>query len=564
MGRAARIGVAVGAALVLALAFGVAFWAYHPDYQVLFSEVSSADAAAMTAELDRTKTPYQLADGGNTILVPKDLVYKTRLKLMGKDLPLHGAVGFEVFNNADFGMTDFVQKVNYQRAIQGELTRTILSIDDVQSARVHLAVPEQGMFKKAVVKSKASVTLVMKPGRALAPEQIAGIQRLVAASVPDVLASDVTVLDQHGIALTRVAPADGAMDSGLAQLDSRRSVEDYLLRKVTQVLDRTFGPGGAIASVDVSLNLDQSRVTTEDVLPAKNASGDGNPTGVVVRERQTVRDAGGAAAGGREGQGGNASVVESDYQVGRRIEHLVTAPGSTRRLTIAVVVRKPLTDAQAEKLKELIGLATGLDSHRGDAIAVVSMDRFATPVESVPGSQGAPSVSAETDAMTSTATAPTTASASTGALASAAASTSTSSSTSTPASTSATVSTSSSPMSPSTRQPSTKSQPTNTFAIASASDSKPVASWGIKPNNLSTAVIVTSVAVMGLLALLVITIGGPRFSRWLRSLIFTRKLGPQARPGRRLTAAERERMLAEVRQWIAQANHAAVPQGTPK
>jgi flagellar M-ring protein FliF len=556
MGRTARIGVAVGTALVLALAFGVAFWAYHPDYQILFSEVSSADAAAMTAELDRTKTPYQLADGGNTILVPRDLVYKTRLKLMGKELPLHGAVGFEVFNNADFGMTDFVQKVNYQRAIQGELTRTILSIEDVQSARVHLAVPEQGMFKKAAVKSKASVTLVMKPGRALAPEQIAGIQRLVGASVPDVLASDVTVLDQHGIALTRVAPADGAMDSGLAQLDSRRSVEEYLLRKVTQVLDRTFGPGGAIASVDVSLNLDQSRITTEDVLPAKNASGDGSPTGVVVRERQTVHDAGGAAPGGREGQAGSGSVTESDYQVGRRIESLVTAPGSTRRLTIAVVVRKPLTDAQADKLKELIGLATGLDTHRGDAIAVVSMDRFATPAEPVPATQGAPSTPAETDAMTSAAIVSTTASTSTAAVTSTAASASTTASTSTSAAGSST-------MSPDNRLPSTPSS-SITSTHTNMPGPKPAAFWGLKPGILLTAVIVMSALVMGMLAVLVITTGGTRISRFLRSTIFPRKRGTEATRGRRLTAAERERMLSDIQQWVAQANRAAVPQASPK
>jgi flagellar M-ring protein FliF len=508
MGRSARIGVVVGATLVLALAFGVAFWAYHPDYQVLFAEVTSADAAAMTAELDRTKTPYQLADGGNTILVPRDLVYKTRLKLMGKDLPLHGAVGFEVFNNADFGMTDFVQKVNYQRAIQGELTRTILSIEDVQSARVHLAIPEQGMFKKAAVKSKASVTLVMKPGHTLAPEQIAGIQRLVAASVPDVLANDVTVLDQHGIALTRVAAVDGAMDSGLAQLDSRRSVEDYLLRKVTQVLDRTFGPGGAIASVDVSLNLDQSRVTTEDVLPAKNASGDGNPTGVVVRERQTVRDTGGAAPGAHDGQSGNASVVESDYQVGRRIEHLVTAPGSTRRLTIAVVVRKPLTDAQAEKLK--------------DAIAVVSIDRFATPVETEPASLEASANGMGLDAMT------------------AAASKSAASKSASPGS-SAMVS-----------------------GSASVTGAGQVTPGHAKPGDATSAAVVVMAVVAATLALFMVAIGGLKIRRWIRSLRSSRQGGAEALQGQRLTPAERERMLAEVRQWIAQAKHPAVPLGSPK
>jgi flagellar M-ring protein FliF len=143
--------------------------------------------------------------------VPRELVYKTRLKLMGKDVPLHGAVGFEVFNNADFGMTEFVQKVNYLRAIQGELTRTILSIDDIQAARVHLALTEQGLFKKSWRQAQGLGHRDHEKGRVLAPEQVAGIQRLVAASVPDISSGDVTVLNQHGVALTRNLSAEAGM-----------------------------------------------------------------------------------------------------------------------------------------------------------------------------------------------------------------------------------------------------------------------------------------------------------------------------------------------------------------
>ncbi|WP_177307725.1 flagellar basal-body MS-ring/collar protein FliF [Pseudoduganella namucuonensis] len=384
MAPRARAGIVAGCVLIAGFALALGLWAYRADYQVLFADVAPADAAAMTAELDRMKTPYQLADGGNTILVPKDLVYKTRLQLMGKELPLHGAVGFEVFNNADFGMTEFVQKVNYLRAIQGELTRTILSIEDIQAARVHLALPEQGLFKKAIAKPKASVTLTMKNGRVLAPEQVAGIQRLVAASVPDIASADVTVLNQHGVALTRPVQADAAGEqSGTAQLDTKRSTEEYLAKKVTQVLERTFGPGEAVASVDVALNLDQSKVTTEEVLPAKGGAADGVPAGVVVRERQTTRDGAaalGAPAGVPKAGAGGGTTTESDYQVGRRVEHLVPASGTVRRMTIAVLVRQPLREDQVEKLKEVVSLAVGFNSARGDAVVVHSMDQFAAPV----------------------------------------------------------------------------------------------------------------------------------------------------------------------------------------
>jgi flagellar M-ring protein FliF len=382
----ARTGLVAGLILIAALVGALAYWAYRPDYQVLFADMAPRDTAAMVAELDKLKAPYQLGAGGNTILVPRDQVYKLRLKLMGKEVPLHGAVGFEVFNNADFGMTEFVQKVNYQRAVQGELTRTIQAIDAIAAARVHLAIPEQGLFKKASAKAKASVALTVKPGQVLTPEQVSGIQRLVAASVPDIAAADVTVLDQHGTALTRVASFDGAVDGAGSggQLDAKRSTEDYLAKKIGQVLDRTFGAGEAIATVDVLLNLDQSKVTTEDVLPA-HGRGENPSTGVVLHERHTIHDAdtgpvNGAAAVNKLAANGGSTVSEADYQVGRRIEQLVVASGSVRRMTVAVVVRQALTDSQVDKLREVLGLAVGFSAARGDAIVVSSMDRLSTQV----------------------------------------------------------------------------------------------------------------------------------------------------------------------------------------
>ncbi len=387
LGRAARAGLIVGVVLIVGLMIALGVWAYRPNYQVLFADVAPRDAASMTSELDKMKVPYELGENGTAILVPRELVYKTRLNLMGKDVPLHGAVGFEVFNNADFGMTEFVQKVNYLRAIQGELTRTILSIDDVQSARVHLAIPDQGLFKKAVTKPKASVTLTMKPGHVVSGEQVAGIQRLVAASVPDIVSGDVTVIDQHGVALTRVSgDEDGGASSG-AQLDAKRSTEEYLVKKVAAVLDRTFGAGQAIASVDVSLNLDRGKLTTEEVLPAKGANKDGSPTGVVVREKFSSRDTDNAAlAGGAKPDSVSNSSSESDYQVGRRVEQLAIAGGTVRRMTVSVVVKQTLSDAQLDQLKEVVSLAVGFNVQRGDAIVVNSMDRLvsAAPVVNIP------------------------------------------------------------------------------------------------------------------------------------------------------------------------------------
>jgi len=379
--RATRLGLLIGTVGVLLLTGWIAFWALSQDYQVLFVDLASQDAAAMIAELEKMKVPYKLGEGGDSILVPKDLVYKTRVKMMGKDLPLRGAVGFELFNNTDFGMTEFAQKVNYQRALQGELTRTIMAIEEVQFARVHLAVPEQGLFKKNASKAKASVTVGLKPGKRIRPEQVTGIQRLVSAAVPDIRPQDVTVLDQHGVPLSNYAANEGEPDMSATRLDLKRSTEEYLLGKVLQVLERAFGPGQAIASVDVALNLDQVRVTTEDVLPAKSRmSSETPPTGVVVRERQVIRDT--PSADRTVADKGTASVVavsnmETEYQVGRRTEHVQTAPGTIRNLSVAVVVRRVLEPAQIERIREVVAMAIGYNKARGDAIAVYSIEQFA-------------------------------------------------------------------------------------------------------------------------------------------------------------------------------------------
>lgn len=392
--KATRLGLLAGTAGVLLLTAAIAFWALSQDYQVLFVDLASQDAAAMIAELDKMKVPYKLGEAGDSILVPKDMVYKTRVKMMGKDLPLRGAVGFELFNSTDFGMTEFAQKVNYQRALQGELTRTIMAIEEVQFARVHLAIPEQGLFKKNANKAKASITLGFKPGKRIRAEQVTGIQRLVSAAVPDIRPQDVTVLDQHGVPLSPFAGNEGEPDMSATRLDLKRSTEEYLLGKVLQVLERAFGPGQAIASVDVALNLDQVRVTTEDVLPAKSrVSADTPPTGVVVRERQVVRDAP-AAERSVSDKGAGASVavsnLETEYQVGRRTEHLQTAPGAIRNLSVAVVVRKALEPPQLDRIREVVAMAIGYNKARGDAIAVYSIEQFA-------GKANVAQLAAETD-----------------------------------------------------------------------------------------------------------------------------------------------------------------------
>ena len=376
--RGARIGLVVALVILAAAIVVLSAWLLRPNYQVLFSDLAPADAAAMTAELDKMKTPYHLDNGGATILVAGEDVYKTRLKLVGRDLPLHGTIGFELFNNSDIGMTEFAQKVNYQRALQGELTRTILSYEEIQSARVHLAIPEQSLFKKENASAKASVSLTLKPGKILQPREVQGIQRLVAASVPDIKEQDVTVIDQHGVALTRqVSNDNNGSDNGSSNLDSKEAFEHYLTQKVTDVLDRTFGAGQSIASVDVVLNFDAVKTTTENVLGAN----DNAPVGVITHEHQTGRAAPQAEpAPGAEGAAPAAMTSgqnrDVDYQVGRRVEQVVSGVGTVDKINIAVVVRQQLDDVQIEKIRDIVAMAAGIDKSRGDGIAVYTMAQF--------------------------------------------------------------------------------------------------------------------------------------------------------------------------------------------
>lgn len=377
----ARSALMVGAFAIVVATVAIGNWAMTKEYEALFTGLAEQDASTMVAELDRMKIPYRLEDGGRRILVPQELVHKTRLQLVGKNLPLHGAVGFEIFNNTDFGMTEFAQKVNYQRALQGELTRTIMSLNEVQSARVHLVLAESSIFKRDQNRSKASVTVALKPGHTLAREQVSGIQRLVAAAVAGIDAADVTVLDQKGITLS--SRQDAQRDGSTWQLETQRQIEDHLVRKAAMMLDRTFGPGQGVVSVDVVLNFDQMKVTTEEVLAAKNTGEAGAAAaGVLVRERQTLRE-----QGGKDKAEGAAAVTntETEYQTGRRVEQIVGTPGSVRRINVGVVVPRGVSAERLDRVRQIVAMAVGLDKDRGDGIAVYSLDQMSETAPALAG-----------------------------------------------------------------------------------------------------------------------------------------------------------------------------------
>lgn len=381
----ARTSLIVGLVLIVVAMAGAGWWLLRAEYQVLFADLKPQDASVMTTELERLKIPFRIADGGTTIMVDKAVVHETRIKLMGKELSLNGAVGFELFNNTDFGMTEFAQKINYQRALQGELTRTIQALAEVRDVRVHLALPEQGLFKQLAGKAKAAVTLTMRQGQMLRPEQVKGIARLVAAAVPGMVSQDVTIVDNQGVVLSRPA-GDAEAELTGARLELKRESDNYLSRKAGEVLDRAFGPGQALVSVDVTLNMDQVRVTTEEVIGAPGRAGQ-PATGVVVRERESIVDRGSPGDSKVASEGSSMAFArtltssgttqrEVEYQVGRRVEQVVSQPGSIRRIQAVAVVRHTLDSAQMEQVRKMVATAVGASMERGDEVVVQTFAGF--------------------------------------------------------------------------------------------------------------------------------------------------------------------------------------------
>ena len=372
-----KFGLISGVILILAMMAYLSYSILKVDYQVLFADLNPQDAAAMVAELDQLKVPYRLSQGGSTIQVPAEQVYKTRLQLTGKEIPLRGAVGFELFNNNEMGISEFTQKINFQRALQGELTRTIGALDEVQSVRVHLVLAEHGLFKKTQTQSKASVTLTLKPGKALSAAQISGIQRLVAAAVPEIKAEDVTLVDNHGLALTRKKnELNHELSLDGSALEEKKALERYLGQKVTEVLTQACGEGQALASIDVVLDTEHKRVTTES--PVGNTAD--AKTGMILREKHN------ANASNRLPKGdinpalaapeSSENLREVEYQLGRKVEQLIPLAAAIQQLKVAVVLKTRTDSLEQDKLRELIATAAGIDKKRGDLVTIYSVDQL--------------------------------------------------------------------------------------------------------------------------------------------------------------------------------------------
>jgi flagellar M-ring protein FliF len=375
-----RLAFASGLLLIVALASALGWWTTRPRYGVLFSDLRQVDAAEIATTLDSLQVPHRFADNGAAVLVPDDAVYDTRMKLVSQGVPHGGSVGFEVFKDSDFGVTEFAQHVNYQRALQGELERTIGSIPEVQAARVHLTLRRAGMFESQDTPSKASVSLTLRPGGNLAPKQVAGIQRLVASAVDGLSPDAVVVLGDGGAALS------GGMGVAGDSSEEQARVEARLRQRVEGLLREALGESASFAvSVNVQLNYDRIKQIKDTLLSQGN---DGN--GLVVRQKTS--NTRGAPSQDGETSRANASSGESEleYAHGREQEEIEVAPGQVHRITLGILVPPAVDAATTAKLASVIGAAVGLDAQRGDRLdiaAVSAIGKPATPI-GVPAANG--------------------------------------------------------------------------------------------------------------------------------------------------------------------------------
>ncbi len=370
-------------------------------YETLWSGLDTADAGAIVAELDRQSIPYKLEDGGTTIRVPAESVHRTRLSLAASGLPSSGIVGFESISGNSIWATDFERRVQYVRALSGELTRTVKSIAGVLEARVHIVLPEDTVFAADRTPATAAVLLKLRPMQELNASAVRGIMNLVASSVEGLSPDDVTVLDSSGRLLSQEYANENTLGGATtAAYELTSSVERDLEKRLISMLSPVLGPGNVVCQVRANLNLDQSR-TTEDayITDPENPQGILRSTQQVTETYTGTGTPAGGTAGGLDvptyasGTAGESSYQRTEttqnYEVTRRTTETMVNPGTVKNLSVAVMVNKELDEDQTAIISQSVSAALGLDPLRQDRISITGLLFDTSLIEELKGSETA-------------------------------------------------------------------------------------------------------------------------------------------------------------------------------
>lgn len=418
-----KLGLILSAAAVIALLVGALMWSQTPDYRVLYNNVSDQDGATILTALQQMNVPYKFSEnGGGALLIPEKQIHEVRLRLAGQGLPKGGLPGFELMENQKFGSSQFLEQVNYQRALEGELARSVQSLSAVQSARVHLAIAKPSVFSREKQQPSVSVLLNLYPGRVLSVEQVSAIVHLMSSSVPNLPVKNVTVVDQNGNLLS--TQNDSKQDSRFdaKQLEYIQELEENYIRRIEAIL--TPITGAANVRAQVTADMDFSRIErAEEIYRPNNTESEA----AAIRSQQTLEatstgskiDGGipGALtnrppepaaapieAGGENKEAGDkAPPVPTDkkkestinYEVDKTVQHTQQSTGNIKRLSAAVVVNyrkkvdengevvyEPLTAEEVKEINNLVREAMGYSEKRGDSLTVTN-SLFTTGTEAV-------------------------------------------------------------------------------------------------------------------------------------------------------------------------------------
>ena len=408
--RAQRMRLGVGVALLVAAAVAAIVMGRQPDYRVLFANLNDKDGGAIVAQLSQMNVPYKHAEGGGAILIPADRVHDVRLRLATQGLPKGSVAGFELMESSKFGMTQFQERLNFQRGLEGELTRSIQALSSVQGARVHLALPNQNGFFREQQKPSASVLVSLHPGRILDRAQLAGIVHLVASSVPELAPSAVSVLDDTGKLLSQTTDSTAGAEVNAQQLLYVQQIEQQYTRRIMDILEPVVGRDNVKAQVTAEVDFTQTESTSEQFRPNQT------PDSSAVRSQQVLESRGSSSktatgvpgavanqppapstapinganpapnAGGQQGTEEQTNKRESttNYEVDKTVRVTRGSTGAVKRLSAAVVVNyqsgedkgKPITKAltpeQIEQMTALVRETIGFNKDRGDSVNLMN------------------------------------------------------------------------------------------------------------------------------------------------------------------------------------------------
>ncbi|MDP3068739.1 MAG: flagellar basal-body MS-ring/collar protein FliF [Opitutaceae bacterium] len=354
LGLNQRVSLVVATVAVIGAMAGVMIWSQRPDYQLLYARMGEKDAAGVISHLQTLNVPHQLTAGGTGVMVPTTMVHKIRMDLAGKGLPSGDGVGFEIFDKGQFGLSDFVQRTNYLRAVQGELARTIMQVAGVRSARVMIVQPENRLLlTENGVKSTASVFVDVGGGR-LDPDQVNAIRHLVANSVQGLGPDQVAVVDNRGRTLSEDLKRDPMLGSANSQMRYRQQVEDYYAKKVETMLASVIGAGNAVVRVAAEIESEattqtsekydpdgqvvRSQTNTEDIINSSEARTGGGATGVSANVPEKAGTTAGAEARPTSLSEQNRKNRTTTYEINRVTTNTTRNPGTVKSLTAAVIV----------------------------------------------------------------------------------------------------------------------------------------------------------------------------------------------------------------------------------